>query len=92
MNPMQRWIPMNGLSCRQAAKVLQTYLDGELDGDRASKLEIHLDACLDCGLEADTYREIKGALARQSRTLPEDSLSKLREFGDRLVNGELEPG
>ncbi len=88
---MKRWIPMgNGMSCRQAAKTIQAYIDNELDDDRSALLERHLDACRDCGLELDTYEEIKAALGRQSFELPNETIERLRNFGNELALGEVE--
>ncbi len=77
----------SGLSCRQVAKDLQSFLDHELSSDTASQLERHLELCRDCGLEADAYRSIKVAL--HSRTVPIDatSIERLRSFGQDLVSG-----
>lgn len=85
---MKRFMSPAGMSCRQAAKVLQTHIDGELDPERAALIEAHLDACRDCGLEADTYLEIKAALSREQLNLPEETIKKLRSFGEQLARGE----
>ena len=87
---MKRWMKgPAGLSCREVAKVLQTHIDGELDSERAAVVQAHLDACLDCGLEADTYQEIKAALGRESLNLPDETISKLKSFGEQLARGEV---
>ena len=72
-------------SCRHAAKVLQAYLDGEVDAVAADRVEDHLEMCRRCGLEADAYREIKASLSRTHGAVPELALHRLREFGDQLV-------
>jgi len=88
---MKRWLTRpDEMSCRQAAKVLQSFLDGELDSDRSSSLEHHLEACRDCGLELETYEEIKAALSRRSFELPPDVMQRLRRFGDEIALGEVE--
>lgn len=88
---MKKWIPMGGgMSCRQAAKVIQSYIDNELDAERTTLLEVHLDACRDCGLELDTYEEIKAALARRSFELPNATIERLRNFSNELALGEVE--
>lgn len=48
--------------CRQVAKVLQAYLDGELDPVAAHRVHDHLEECRRCGLDARTYRAIKAAI------------------------------
>ncbi len=79
------------LSCHQVGKVLQTYLDNELDADARQKVASHLDDCRRCGLEADTYEALKESLQR-SPILDEGPVARLRDFGERLARGELDPG
>lgn len=78
-------------SCRQVGKVLQRYLDGEIDDETRLRVADHLDECRCCGLGADTYLQIKAALARQATEPPADALARLRSFGERLASGH-EPG
>lgn len=75
------------MTCRQVAKVLQTYLDGELDAVAAARVAEHLDACVRCGLERDTYQRIKALIAGQARDDPE-ALARLRAFAEGLAGGE----
>jgi anti-sigma factor (TIGR02949 family) len=80
------------LSCRQAARVLQSYLDGELDEVTARRVAAHLEDCRHCGLEADTYTEIKKALAQRA-ALPAGAVERLRAFGENLLAApEATPG
>jgi predicted anti-sigma-YlaC factor YlaD len=76
------------MDCHQVAKVLQRYLDGQLDSRRAARLAGHLEDCKRCGLDADTYERIKRSLAERRATVPPDSLARLREFGERLARGD----
>jgi len=76
-------------TCREVGRILQTYLDGELDPGRVVKVTAHLEHCRRCGMEADTYERIKESLARvaqQGLIRPEDQLSieRLRRFADNL--------
>jgi len=80
--------PPGGMSCHQVGEVLQQYLDGHIDADRASRIEAHLDECRRCGMEADTYERIKSTLASQRPQVPAESVARLREFGERLARGE----
>ena len=80
----------DGYSCRQAALVLQSFLDGEADATAAAKVEEHLEMCRRCGMEADTYRQIKAALARAAPVIPELALRRLQKFGDEIATGSLE--
>ena len=78
-------------SCRQVGKVLQRFLDGEIDDDTRRRVADHLDDCRRCGLGADTYLQIKAALARRATEPPADALDRLRSFGERLAAGH-DPG
>jgi anti-sigma factor RsiW len=75
------------MDCAQVGALLQHFLDGQLDAPRAARLRAHLDDCLRCGLEADTYRRIKRALADHRSPVPAASLERLEEFGRRLAAG-----
>ena len=76
-------------TCREVGRILQTYLDGELDQSKAAKVTAHLEHCRRCGMEADTFARIRDSLARVGRDgliYPEDQLSieRLRRFADSL--------
>ena len=73
------------LSCEQVGKDLQSFLDGECTDVSADDLAAHLEACKDCGLEADVYRKIKAALGRRAGSVDPDSLDRLHEFGRVLA-------
>lgn len=77
-----------GLTCREVGEILQIYLDGHLDADRAGRIETHLDECRRCGLEAETYDHIKVTLAAQRPDIPAESIDRLRVFGEQLARGE----
>lgn len=76
-----------GLECHKVARVLQTYLDGELDRRTAEKAAAHLEVCRKCGLEADTYRQLKEALARRAEPVDTEALDRLRAFTHELTEG-----
>lgn len=79
------------VDCRHVGAWLQTYLDGELDDARRGAVSRHLRDCRRCGMEAATYRELKGSLRRGVPTLNEaESLDRLRDFAQRLAAGELD--
>jgi anti-sigma factor RsiW len=78
------------LSCRQVGKVLQTYLDHELDDDAAHKVAAHLEDCRRCGLEAETYEALKDSLRRGPSGLAEEPVARLREFGQRIASGDVD--
>ena len=77
--------------CARVGKVLQQYLDSELDVATASEVLSHLEDCRDCGLEAETYRRIKASVARSGTPDP-DSLQKLRAFAEELATSGEQPG
>lgn len=89
----RRWRP---LDCAEVGRVLQTYLDAELDAADADLVAEHLEACLHCGMAADTYDRIRISLASLSASEPSsagtagldpDALRRLREFSDQLAAG-----
>lgn len=72
-------------SCMHVARVLQAYLDGEVDEIAARRVSRHLDICRRCGLEATTYTEIKLALSHRAQPPPADSVNRLHAFASQLV-------
>jgi anti-sigma factor (TIGR02949 family) len=77
------------MDCHEVGQLLQRYLDGELDESRARRLAAHLEDCRRCGLEADTYEQIKASLAhRRAHDVPLDALERLNEFAHQLVRGD----
>jgi anti-sigma factor RsiW len=72
-------------SCMHVARVLQAYLDGQVDEVTARRVSRHLDICRRCGLEAATYFEIKQALHRHAETPPAESVHRLQEFAAHLA-------
>lgn len=92
---MMRWLERllprrrpGGIDCHQVGEVLQHYLDGYIDDDRARRISAHLDACRRCGMEAETYERIKATLRARRGPVPVESIHRLEEFGHRLVRGE----
>jgi len=79
------------MSCRQVGKVLQTYLDDELDEDAARKVAAHLEDCRRCGLEAETYESLKESLRRGPVGFADEPVARLREFGEHLAQEGLDP-
>ena len=82
-------------TCRDVGRILQSYLDAELDEHRAAKVSAHLEHCLRCGMEVKTYAQIKDALVRvaeRGEVHPEDRLTveRLRRFAENLAVGEAE--
>jgi len=76
------------LSCPEVGRSLQRFLDGEVHNDvEVELLAEHLEDCKRCGLEADVYRRIKDAIGQRRADVSEESVQRLREFGQRLAEG-----
>lgn len=87
-SPMLRDGARGLLSCRQVGKILQSFLDAELDDAATDRVAEHLEDCRRCGMAADLYLEIKASLGRDAPGVPEESLTRLEEFAQRLALGE----
>ncbi|WP_198954543.1 anti-sigma factor [Kineosporia sp. R_H_3] len=72
-------------SCAEVARHLQSYLDGHTDATQVRRIEKHLEHCRRCGLEARTYREIKGALSRRGAPVDPAAAARLTAFGQSLL-------
>ena len=79
-------------SCMEVARVLQAYLDGEVDDRTARRVRHHLELCRRCGLEASTYAEIKRALADRRQPVPEDARERLRRFAQDVMQDSRDAG
>lgn len=78
-----------GLSCQQVEQVMQQYLDGELAPEETPKVLEHLEACKDCGLEADLYTRIKATLHLHQETPSDDSMANVRALAAELASTGL---
>lgn len=76
------------MECMRVNPLLQAYLDGELDEEGARRVSRHLDACRRCGLDARTFRDIKGAVSRVGDEPPTDAVQRLRRFAEGLQDGD----
>ena len=74
-----------GVTCLQVARILQRYLDDQLDEGAAVQVARHLDECRRCGLDAESYREVKVALANRSRPPTPEQVDRLTSFVAELV-------
>lgn len=74
--------------CMQTMRLLQSYLDGNLDELEARRVAAHLEDCRRCGLEISVYREIKGALRRHEPSVETVTLQRLRHFSRHLAEGD----
>lgn len=74
------------LNCGEVARVLQAYIDGELEAG-ADLVADHLEDCRRCGLEEALYTDIKVSLATRGGEVDPDALERLRSFGRELAAG-----
>ena len=73
--------------CLRVTRVLQGYLDGEVDEATSAMVAKHLEECRRCGLEASTYRAIKVAITETGPDVaPVDAnaVERLRRFAEDL--------
>lgn len=76
---------MTELSCRQVEQIVQAFLDGELPPHQAANVEVHLDRCRDCGIEADRIDRVRSALARLRAPLDPASLARVRRGAEEIT-------
>lgn len=81
-------MPNKTMSCKDVALRLQTYLDDEMDDMRMERIRAHLDACIDCGLEADVFTAIKNDLANCAAPVNTKALERLREFSKQIAESD----
>lgn len=74
------------LGCRTVGRLLQAYLDGELIDSRALMVAAHLDACLRCGMDADTFRWLTDRLGELNPGEDPERLAGLRRFAEALAS------
>ena len=79
------------MECHRVGKVLQRYLDRDLDDHAARRVAAHLDTCRRCGFEMTTYEQLKVSLTRGA-PVDELALTRLRVFADTLASGEPPTG
>ena len=82
----RRWYRLNSRSvkCCELGKVLQSYLDRDLEPDFADKITVHLEDCRKCGLDLDAYQRIKDSLAAKLPEVDTEAIAHLRQFGNEL--------
>lgn len=78
------------LTCPEVARLLQSYLDGEIDELKAQRIARHLEDCRRCGMRAEAYSAIKRSLRENRPSVPTDAVERLRDFGQRLARESTE--
>ena len=81
-----------GLSCSQVEAVLQEYLDEELEASEVPRVLKHLEACRDCGLEAEMYTNIKASLHAHKDDPSPDSIDRIRALAEQLATTGIPEG
>ena len=76
------------MGCLAVARVLQAYLDGEIDEATTRRVSAHLEHCRRCGMKAATYRAIKTSLARSGEGWDELTRRRLEDFAHRVGQGQ----
>ena len=71
--------------CRQVARVLQSYLDGELPASERDMVADHLEHCDRCGIEADVYRAVKRSLDGLAAEPDPSAIARLRDYAEELA-------
>ncbi|MDH3301115.1 MAG: zf-HC2 domain-containing protein [Acidimicrobiia bacterium] len=72
------------MSCGDVLKVIQSYIDGEINATTARRVAAHLEQCDPCADEEYIYGQIKASLARRRHKVDMDVLDQLMSFGERL--------
>ncbi len=81
MNLIQRLLMPD---CNRVRKVLQSYLDGELDDRHAAIVAAHLEDCDRCGIEADVYEQVKERLSTLHTQPDPAAIDRLRRFAGQV--------
>ncbi len=80
------------LGCRAVRRILQAFLDGEVEASQAELVAAHLESCGRCGVEARTFEAVIAALRRLRPDLDVEAYTRLRQVVDRLAaDGGVEP-
>jgi len=74
------------MDCNEAARLLEPYLDGELDRDTARRLEAHVDGCAECQAALAGLGRVRHAMRTQAPRFP--APASLRE---RIRRGNAAP-
>ncbi|MEX2549335.1 MAG: zf-HC2 domain-containing protein [Nitriliruptoraceae bacterium] len=70
--------------CERVRKVLQSYLDGELDERHARTVAAHLEHCDRCDIERDVYEQVKSSLQDLRQPPDPEALARLQSFAATL--------
>jgi anti-sigma factor RsiW len=77
---------MNGmLGCRQVRRILQSFLDGEVEPRRAVMVAAHLERCSRCHIEADVLARVIDAIQRLRPDLDRATYTRLIHAVEELT-------
>lgn len=76
------------MDCRAVGRLLQSFLDGAVEDTRAVAVANHLDECRECGLNAESYRWLKAAVAAAARADDPGQVQRVRAFAEELISGQ----
>jgi mycothiol system anti-sigma-R factor len=66
---------LSEISCDEVLREIELYIDGELDGDRATHLADHLGECSPCMYHAAFQSRLKEIVRRKCRSATPDHLA-----------------
>jgi anti-sigma factor (TIGR02949 family) len=70
--------------CHEVARVLQSFLDGELGPEDAEKVAAHLALCEPCDIESSTVEAVRDAIRVQRPDIDTGDLARLERFVDEI--------
>lgn len=73
------------LGCRQVRRMLQSFLDGEVDPLEGEFVAAHLESCTRCQVEAEIQQLVIAALRRLRPDLDLAAYTRLVEVAERLT-------
>ncbi len=71
--------------CREVRRVINAFVDGQVEEEFTAKIAEHLEDCRRCGLAAEVYANIKQSLQSTPPTVDHDAIERLREFGSDIA-------
>jgi anti-sigma factor RsiW len=69
----------------EVRRVINGFVDGQVEEGFAAKIAEHLEDCRRCGLDAEVYANIKQSLQSKPPTIDDEAMDRLREFGSKLA-------
>ena len=68
------------MNCKKIKKLIQLYIDQEIDSEKTQLLEEHLKTCANCQKEVNTLTSLKKLISSQEKITPsQDFTAKLME-------------